>query len=238
MTAPKMGLLEDWLESAPSRPGELARPLVTLSYAQSLDGSIALRRGQPLALSGAESLKLTHRLRALHDVVLVGIGTILADDPQLNVRLAPGKDPDVVILDSRLRLPSKARVNQDKGSPRVFCTALAEASAKKTLEAAGLQVERQDSNRTDRVDLRPMLARLHALGVNSLMVEGGGQIISSFLADGLVDKAVIILAPRYVGGYKAVDVPLEIRARLPGLQAMQFAPYGQDLVVWGNLEGA
>jgi GTP cyclohydrolase II len=228
-----MGRLDDWLASAPKRPSEFARPLVTLSYAQSIDGSIALRRGQPLALSGAESLMLTHQLRAVHDAVLVGIGTILADDPQLNARLATGKDPQVIILDSRLRIPPKAKVIASR--PRVFSTALADAKVQKALEAAGVQIERQDSNSTERVDLKLALARLHELGLNTLMVEGGGEIISSFLASGFVDKAVITVTPKYIGGYKAADLPAGFQGKLPRFQQVQFERYGQDLVVWGDL---
>jgi 3,4-dihydroxy 2-butanone 4-phosphate synthase/GTP cyclohydrolase II len=233
-----MGRLEEWLASISKRSGEDARPLVTLSYAQSIDGSIALHRGQPLALSGGEGLKLTHRLRADHDAVLVGIGTILADDPQLNVRLVPGKDPQVIVLDSRLRLPSTARIHQGGRHLSVFCTALAPVEAQEFLGASGALVERQEANETDRVDLKILLARLATLGINTLMVEGGGQVISSFLAAGLVDRAVITVAPRFIGGYRAVDQTGEADGTLPRLHEMQFEKFGEDLVVWGDLEPA
>jgi 3,4-dihydroxy 2-butanone 4-phosphate synthase/GTP cyclohydrolase II len=212
--------------------------LVTLSYAQSIDGSIALHRGQPLALSGGESLGLTHRLRADHEAILVGIGTILADDPHLNVRLKPGKDPQVIVLDSRLRFPHKAKVNQGGRHPRVFCTALATAEAQESLEASGILVERQEANESDRVDLKVLLTRLDALGINTLMVEGGGQVISSFLAAGFVDRVVVTVAPRFIGGYRAVDQTGEMDGVLPHLRGMQFEKYGEDLVVWGDLEHA
>jgi len=233
-----LGRLERWLASATKPPGIRARPLVTLSYAQSIDGSIALHRGQPLALSGDESLELTHRLRADHDAVLVGIGTILADDPQLNVRLNQGKDPQAIVLDSRLRLPLTAKVNQGGRPPYVFCTALALAEAQESLMASGALVERQEANETDRVALKNLLARLDALGINTLMVEGGGQVISSFLAAGLVDRVVLTVAARFIGGYRAVDHTGEMDGALPRLQAMQFEKYGEDLVVWGDLQPA
>src|SRR4051794_24685033 len=86
------------------------RPIVTLAYAQSLDGSIATAARRPLALSSQPALKLTHQLRAEHDAILVGIGTVLADDPLLTVRLVNGPNPVPVVLDSRLRLPSTARL--------------------------------------------------------------------------------------------------------------------------------
>src|SRR5690606_10285843 len=86
------------------------RPFVTLSYAQSLDGSIAIRSGEPLVLSGPESLCFTHHLRSIHDGILVGIGTVLSDDPQLTVRHCEGESPQPIVLDSQLRIPSTARL--------------------------------------------------------------------------------------------------------------------------------
>ncbi len=102
------------------------RPYVTLSYAQSLDGSITARRGEPLAISGPESLEMTHRLRAEHDAILVGIGTLLADDPRLSVRLVAGADPQPIIVDSRLRFPLNARILLDGRSPWIATTEEAE----------------------------------------------------------------------------------------------------------------
>ncbi|MEZ4635790.1 MAG: dihydrofolate reductase family protein [Caldilineaceae bacterium] len=86
------------------------RPLVTLSYAQSLDGSITAQPGQPFAISSAESLQWTHSLRAAHDAILVGIGAVLADDPSLTVRFAQGQNPQPVVVDSHLRLPTDAQL--------------------------------------------------------------------------------------------------------------------------------
>ncbi|MEX1247746.1 MAG: RibD family protein [Anaerolineales bacterium] len=225
-----MDPFHEWLAAA-KRAGVPGRPLVTLSYAQSLDGSIARRRGEPLALSGPESRRLTHALRAAHDALLVGIGTVLSDDPQLNVRLVEGKDPEVVILDSQLRLPLNARLMLNGNRPRVFCTAVAEENDEGALTSAGARVERQSENRTDRVDLMQMLGRLHALGIETLMVEGGGEVISSFLAAGLVDRLAITIAPIYVGGYKPIDAP--VPSKLNGLNVDK---YGKDIVVWGEVQ--
>src|SRR5512142_1687762 len=94
------------------RAAELGRPLVTLSYAQSLDGCLTVERGRPTPLSGREALRLTHRLRAAHQGILVGVGTVLADDPQLNVRLVEGRSPRPLVLDTNLRLPLEAGLLQ------------------------------------------------------------------------------------------------------------------------------
>ncbi|MCZ7668830.1 MAG: dihydrofolate reductase family protein [Chloroflexi bacterium] len=96
------------------------RPFVTLCFAQSLDGSIAIKRGQFTAISGAASMKMTHRLRAAHHALLIGIGTALADDPQMTVRLVEGRQPQPVILDSMLRLPETAVVFQHPRPPWIL----------------------------------------------------------------------------------------------------------------------
>ena len=101
---------------------EQGRSWVTLSYAQSLDGSIAARRGSPLVLSGSATLEITHHLRSRHAAILVGIGTLLADDPQLTVRLVPGEDPQPVVLDSQLRFPLDARLLQTTKSPWIMAS--------------------------------------------------------------------------------------------------------------------
>ncbi|MEX2161619.1 MAG: RibD family protein [Anaerolineales bacterium] len=222
--------IDEWL-AAGEWAGEAGRPLVTLSYAQSLDGSIAARRGEPMALSGPQSQKLTHKLRAAHDALLVGIGTILSDDPQLNVRLVEGGDPQVVILDSRLRFPPTAKLMSQGRRPIVFCTALASSQTQDALAAAGVQVERQAANNSDRIDLPPMLERLNTLGVRRLMVEGGGEVISSFLSAGLVDRLAITIAPVFVSGYKPIPSP--VRSNLNGLAAEK---YGKDIVIWGDIQ--
>ena len=107
-------LLQD-LAQARARKRLRGRPFVTLSYAQSVDGSIAIARGLRSALSGPESLRFTHALRAGHDGILVGVGTVLADDPELRVRLVDGRDPQPVIVDSHLSTPVQAKLLSQSG---------------------------------------------------------------------------------------------------------------------------
>jgi len=221
------------LQGAAAHRQRLGRPLVTLSYAQSLDGSIAARAGHPLALSGHESLVLTHRLRAAHDAILVGIGTVLADNPSLNVRLVPGADPRPVVVDSRLRLPPYANLLRHGRAPWIATGDGADPERRAALEDAGALVF-PVSSQNGWVDLDSLLKCLGDKGVNSLMVEGGAQIITSFLAARLVDQVVITLAPMLVGGLRVVDPQGPALKPYPRLRRLLYQPLGDDLVLWGE----
>jgi 3,4-dihydroxy 2-butanone 4-phosphate synthase/GTP cyclohydrolase II len=136
----KMGILEQInapLHRAAAHRQRTGRPFVTLSYAQSLDGSIAARPGRPLALSGSKSMALTHGLRATHEGILVGIGTLLADDPRLNVRLVEGKDPQPIVVDSRLRFPPYANLLRNGRIPWIATSAEADPERQAALEKIG-----------------------------------------------------------------------------------------------------
>ncbi|MGH2581474.1 MAG: RibD family protein [Anaerolineales bacterium] len=231
-----MAEIESWLQETSKNLGQSVRPIVTLSYAQSLDGSLSLRRGEPLAISGQASQELTHRLRAGHDAVLIGIDTVIADDPQLNVRLAQGDDPQVVVLDSQLRFPLAAKLLNNKKKPWIFCTSQAAEKRQQKLEDAGAAVQRQTNAVAAHVDLPQMLERLGELGIGSLMVEGGGHIISSFLAEDLVDRVVLTIAPMFVGGYKIAERNLARRGGdFPRLDEIKVEMVGEDIVILGTI---
>ena len=227
----------DWLpDAAQIHRQRTGRPFVTLSYAQSLDGCIAAKPGQPFALSGAESLKLTHKLRAAHETILVGLGTVLVDNPRLNVRLASGKDPQPVVVDSQLRFPLDANLLQQPPFPWIATTDQADLSRQHTLEMAGVQVLRLPITSGGQVNLVALLTRLGEAGVSSLMVEGGARIITSFLAEHLVDYLVLTLAPTLLGGLHAVnDLKLANSTRLPRLHNPQYEQWGEDIIVSGFL---
>jgi 3,4-dihydroxy 2-butanone 4-phosphate synthase/GTP cyclohydrolase II len=212
------------------------RPLVTVSYAQTLDGCLALRQGEPAPISGEASMRLTHRLRAAHHAILVGIGTVLADDPHLTVRLADGQNPQPIVVDSNLRFPVGARLTTHPCGAWIATTEAGDDTRRATLEEAGARLLVLPAHGDGHIDLRALLVHLGELGIDSLMVEGGAALITSFLRLKLADRAVITIAPSFAGGYHAVQ-PLKIDHwnHLPRLHAMQAAPVGDDLVVWGNL---
>ncbi len=222
------------LQAAAAHRQRTGRPLVTLSYAQSLDGSIADRPGRPLALSGEASRAMTHGLRAAHEAILVGIGTVLADNPRLNVRLAAGKDPQPIVVDSRLRFPSYANLLKNGRVPWIATNQGADAERQQALEAAGAKVLRLAGS-NGWVDLAELLQSLGSMGINSLMVEGGAQIITSFLASRLVDQVVLTIAPLLVGGLRVVDhLGHSSMRRFPRLRNLSYQQLGEDLVLRGD----
>jgi GTP cyclohydrolase II len=212
------------------------RPFVTLSYAQSLDGCIATHLGQPLALSGPQSLSLTHQLRAAHDAILVGIGTILADNPRLTVRLVTGRDPQPIVVDTRLRFPERANLLQNPLPPWIAAGEQADRERQRMLESAGARILRLPTDLNQHVNLAALLEHLGVLGVNSLMVEGGARMITSFLRERLVDLLVLTVCPVLVGGLRAVDdLGGSDPAHFPRLRQPRYAQTGEDLIMWGNL---
>ncbi|MGC1403772.1 MAG: RibD family protein [Thermodesulfobacteriota bacterium] len=212
---------------------ETRLPFVTVSYAQSLDGSIALRPGYSLAISCSESLALTHTLRAIHDAVLVGIGTVLADDPRLTVRMTAGQNPQPVVLDSRLRFPSYARLLEGNGHrPWIFTTQEAEVNREKSLEASGALVLRLPSGPDGRIEVKTLLKKLAEMQVKSLMVEGGAQVINSFLLARAVNQIVVCIAPVLVGGLRVIDAIAGFKpAHFPRLINIGYEQVGDDLVL-------
>jgi GTP cyclohydrolase II len=215
-------------------------PFVTLSYAQSIDGSIALRPARPVRLSSERAFVMTHLLRARHDALLIGIHTVLADNPRLTVRLCAGSNPQPVVLDSRLRIPEDALLfaHPDR-RPWIFTTEAAPAAKRARLEQRGAAVHVMPSDEYGRVELTAVLRHLCAQRVTGLMVEGGATVIRSFLQQRLVDYFVITVAPKLLfGGLHAMDH--EESGPLPPLAIDEcgYQPLGGDLIIHGRLRPA
>ena len=232
-----MDRIEAWLAQGRLQRLAEGRPRVSLCYAQSLDGSLTHRRGESLALSDPDARVLTHRLRAAHDAILVGIGTVLADDPLLTVREVQGPNPTPIILDSRLRLPLNCRLLQRQDQkPWVATTLRADPQQRLALEAAGARL--LDCLQDDRggVDLAALLPQLAEAGVGSLMVEGGARVITSFLAQGLADQAVVTIAPCFIGGLPAVECQVFPGPIFPRMVKLETMLLGEDIIAWGDLD--
>jgi 3,4-dihydroxy 2-butanone 4-phosphate synthase/GTP cyclohydrolase II len=214
---------------------ERGRPFITVSYAQSIDGSIASRQRQPLALSGKSSLTLTHRLRANHAAILVGIGTVLADNPRLDVRLVTGPDPRPVVLDTHFRTPPDSRLLRRAGQGALIVGAGCSSDGRPArLEGCGASVSRCALGPDGRLDLAALMALLAEAALDSVLVEGGAQVITSFIRARLVDQFVITIAPCLVGGLPVIDavgLPSAMGVRLRGTNCQTL---GEDLVLWAE----
>lgn len=207
-------------------------PFLTISFAQSLDGCLSTKAGQATALSCRDTLIMTHQLRAMHKAILVGIDTVLSDNPRLTVRFAEGPNPRPIILDSRLRTPLDCNlVRESAESLIIFTSDHADAKRQQCLEALGIQVFRLPFQ-TSGLSLSGMMVTLEELAIQSIMIEGGGKVISSFLEQGFVDFIVITIAPVLLGTQEA------IRYQLPTFGAAiddsQVFRLGQDMVAWGQ----
>jgi diaminohydroxyphosphoribosylaminopyrimidine deaminase/5-amino-6-(5-phosphoribosylamino)uracil reductase len=178
------------------------RPAFTLKAAMTLDGKIATVKGESQWITGEEARADVHRLRDTHDAVLVGVGTVLADDPKLTARLRGARDPMRIVIDSKLRTPPRAQLLPTRKGARTIVATTTKASAAKerALVAAGAEVWRLPPRANGHVPLELLARELGKLEVTSVLVEGGGEIHASFFAQRLADAVVLYVAPKVVGG--------------------------------------
>jgi len=222
-------------------------PEVTLKYAMTLDGRLATRTGHSRWITGPEARRYAHQLRDRHDAILVGVGTVLQDDPELTTRLDPSEcgdggphHPLRVVLDSQARTPPTARLLSPAvpGQTLIVTTEGAPPERVAALRAAGAEIITVPA-RCGKVDIRSALFELGARGINSVLVEGGGRVLGSLFDAGLVDRVVAFVAPVLVGGS---DAPIPLAGR--GVETMEQAvrlrdvrirELGTDVVIEGRV---
>ena len=233
-----------WINRGFIRYVTLNRPWVTIKAAVSLDGMTALSDGTSKWITGPEARAAAHELRAEHDGILVGMGTILKDDPELTVRLAKGRSPVRVILDTRLNTPENSKVI-GKGTI-IICSKSAggsEINSKKAaLEKMGARVaEVREEN--GRVSLKEALELLASdIGIQRLLVEGGGTVHSSFIEGGFAESAAIFIAPKFLGQGISVTSNLRVNnmeeAGKFSLRIVNTRLVGDDLLLDGIFRNA
>jgi diaminohydroxyphosphoribosylaminopyrimidine deaminase/5-amino-6-(5-phosphoribosylamino)uracil reductase len=176
-------------------------PFVTLKVAQTLDGRIATATGESKWITGEREREEGHRLRDRNDAILVGINTVLKDDPALTARIPGGRDPIRVIVDSRLRIPLAAKVLTQRSPARTIVATLTSAPKTKVnkIQAAGADILFAKSEK-GRVSLRDLMGQLGRRGIMSVLIEGGAEINASALKAGIVDKIIAIIAPTLMTG--------------------------------------
>jgi diaminohydroxyphosphoribosylaminopyrimidine deaminase/5-amino-6-(5-phosphoribosylamino)uracil reductase len=216
-------------------------PFVTLKAAVTLDGRIAARSGESKWLTGERARREAHRMRSQSGAVLVGVGTVLADDPELTVRLVRGKDPLRVVLDSSLRTPLHARLVRGarKIPTLIFHAPNASRSRAAQLAKAGVELCAIPRRRSG-LDLRRALQTLAQRGISRVLVEGGARIHGALLAGGLVDEAAVFIAPLILGDARAH--PLADTGRNVALSDAwairdpKIRTLGPDVLVRGSLQ--
>jgi len=174
-------------------------PFVILKVAATLDGKVATRNGESKWITGEVSRRFVHRIRDQVDGVIVGIRTVLKDDPMLTARIKGGKDPFRIVLDSRLRIPENSKMIEASPSKAIIATTeIAPQRKIESLEKKGVRVLIFGS-KMGKVDLKACLSKLGEMGMMSLLVEGGSQVSGSFLDEGLVDKILLFFSPKLIG---------------------------------------
>lgn len=215
------------------------RPSVTVSYAQTLDGRLASASGSSQWISGPESLQLAHQMRASHDAIMVGVGTVCQDDPRLTVRLVPGRDPLRVVVDSTLRIPPTAAILSPEAAPGTILATTDRAPTERidVLRARGAVVLQLPPDENGRVALAALLSELDGRGVGTVMVEGGAGLITALLRVRLVDRLAVCVAPKLLGtGIEAVgDLGIRDLARALTLAETTVTPCGVDIVIDGRV---
>ena len=178
---------------APILAADPARPYVIAQLGQSLDGRIATLSGESRTISGPAALDHLHALRTAVDAVIVGVGTVVADDPLLNVRRVIGVSPARVIIDPQGRMPAGARCLQGDGAMVIVISA---AGAPRADGASAIAMPRQADGR---IAPAAIIAALFALGLKRLLVEGGANTVSAFIDAGCVDRLHLLVAPLIIG---------------------------------------
>jgi diaminohydroxyphosphoribosylaminopyrimidine deaminase/5-amino-6-(5-phosphoribosylamino)uracil reductase len=215
-------------------------PFVVLKVAATLDGKIATRNGDSKWISGEASRRFAHKLRDQVDGVLVGIGTVLKDDPLLTVRIRGGRDPYRIVLDSRLRIPEAAKlIGTSPAKVVIAATELAPEDNIERLGKRGVRILTLDS-KEGRVNLKSCLSKLGEIGMMSLLVEGGSQVNGSFLDEGLVDKLLLFLSPKLIGDRLAPGIfggrgVSNLQEAIP-LREIKAKRIGEDIFLEGYLE--
>jgi diaminohydroxyphosphoribosylaminopyrimidine deaminase / 5-amino-6-(5-phosphoribosylamino)uracil reductase len=217
------------------------RPYVTVKMAQSLDGKIATPRGQSRWISGRKARALSHRLRARSDAVLVGIGTVLKDDPALTVRgVGKARSPIKIVLDSYLETPPDARLFREPLDAKVLLAACcrAPASRKRILEKKAVVLTIREK-RKGFLDCQELMTALGKLGIVSVLAEGGSQAAAGLLKAGVVQEIYWVVAPIIIGGADSPGSvggvgPRWLRQALK-IKKMNCRFIGNDLLIHGVL---
>ena len=212
----------------------IGMPFVTLKIAQSLDGRIATTTGHSQWITSYEARVEAHRIRSENDAVVVGIGTVLADNPQLTVRHVPGKNPYRIILDSQLQIPFDGHLLTDENVSKTIVATVSDNAEKiARIKGMGAHVWQFEQNANGNILISQLLKKIAKTQMSAVMVEGGAKVITSFFKEKMVDHLVAAIAPKIIGagvetigdlGIRSVDDSIELRN-------MSVEKLGPDIII-------
>lgn len=213
-------------------------PYIAMKYAMTMDGKIATFTGDSKWVTGEEARQHVHQLRKRYSAIMIGIGTVLVDDPMLNCRIEKGVDPVRVICDSHLRIPLESQiVKTAKHIPTIVAYATGDEDKEKKLREAGVQLIHNNEN--GQVDFRGLVTELATRGIDSILIEGGGTFHGTVLKSGLVDRIYCYIAPKLIGGKEAKS-PVEGSGFSLMKEAIEICDteiikVGQDICITGKV---
>ncbi len=215
-------------------------PFVTLKIAQTLDGKIATASGESKWITGEKAREEGHRLRDTNDAILVGINTVLKDNPSLTTRIPRGRDPIRIVVDTKLRTPLKAKIITQKSSAKTYIATLDTMPKDKLVKLLDVGVEvLLAKGSKGHVDLKNLMKMLGGFGITSVLIEGGAEVHASAIKSGIVDKVVMFIAPMLmtgkdslcsIGGVSPTRLTQSIR-----LRNMTSRMAGDDLMIEGYI---
>ncbi|CUH94224.1 Riboflavin biosynthesis protein RibD [Propionispora sp. 2/2-37] len=217
-------------------------PFGVLKTAMTLDGKIAAFTGHSKWITGEQARDYGHRLRNIYDAILVGIGTVLADDPALTTRIPGGKNPLRVVVDSMARIPLTAKLLNDNQAPVVIAVS-PNASEEKlaALRSKHADIVIVPCGPRGGIDLRGLFEILGRRSITSIFIEGGSRINASAISAGLIDKAYWFIAPKFIGGSNAPGpiggTGLETMEKALTLEDIELERVGEDILITAYLQG-
>lgn len=214
-------------------------PFIAMKYAMTLDGKIAAFTGDSKWVTGEEAREHVHMLRKKYSAIMVGIGTVLADNPMLNCRIEEGVNPLRIVCDSHLRIPLDCQLVQTAGDiPTVVAYASGDEEKQEKLREAGIELIHADED--GRVDFKEVMKQLGEKGIDSVLIEGGGTLHGTVLKSGMVKRVYCYVAPKLIGG-KEAKAPVEgegfprMREALE-IEALDILKLGRDICISGRVK--
>lgn len=213
-------------------------PFITVKIAQTLDGQIATCSGHSRWITTEAARIEAHRIRAANDAILIGVGTVLTDDPQLTVRHVKGRTPRRLVLDSELKIPLDSKLLSDELTEQtiIVTTAASSTDKVKRVQDKGAEVLITEADRNGQVDIHKLMPKLGAKGITSVLVEGGNRVFTSIFKSRIVDRLICFIAPKITGlGIAAVgDLGIRNINAAIGIKNIRIKRFEDDVMITGS----